>query len=148
MKRLFGFLFSVSLGALYGVFFAQKSGKKLRADLKKSKNPGKDLLEELRSVATESGKEAADWAENSEDLQRLLTEAHKYFDELMEQSKVVSGAAADTVSEELAELGVQAAAAAEKVKKSAVKKVSKFKNELEKDVKKNIKVIKKKLKND
>lgn len=146
MKRLFGLLFSVSLGALYGMFFAQKSGKKLRADISKAKNPGKQLLEELKNVASESGKEAADWAENSEELQRLLNEAHKYFDELMEQSKIVGGAAADTVGEELAELSVQAAAAAKKVKKTTVKKASKFKNQLEKDVKKKVKVIKKKLK--
>ncbi len=146
MKRLFGFLFSVSLGALYGVFFAQKSGKKLRSDLKRSKNPGKDLLGELKNVASESGKEATDWAENSEEVQNLLKEAHKYFDDLMEQSKIVRGAAADTVSEELAELGVQAAAAAKKVKKTTIKKATKFKNELEKDVKKSVKVIKKKLK--
>jgi len=146
MKRLFGFLFSVSLGALYGVFFAQKSGKKLRSDLSKSKNPGKALLGELKSVASESGQEATDWAENSEEVQSLLQEAHKYFDDLMEQSKIVRGAAADTVSEELAELGVQAAAAAKKVKKTTIKKATKFKNELEKDVKKNVKVIKKKLK--
>jgi gas vesicle protein len=146
MKRFLGFLFSASLGALYGLFFAQKSGQKLRTDLKKSANPGKDLLKELKTVATESGKEAAEWAENSAELQTLLDEARNYFDELVEKSKGVSDATAECIGEELAELGEKAAAAAKKVKASATQQATKFKNELEKEVKKEVKTIAKKMK--
>lgn len=146
MKRFFGFLFSASLGAMYGLFFAQKSGKKLRSDLQKSSNPTKHLLEELKVVATESGKEAAEWAEKSAELQTLLDEARNYFDELVERSKGATDATAECLSEELAELGEKAAAAAKQVKSSAVKKATKFKNELEKEVKKEVKTIAKKVK--
>lgn len=146
MKRFLGFLFSASLGALYGLFFAQKSGQKLRTDLKKSTNPAKELLKELRSVASESGKEAAQWAENSAELQTLLDEARNYFDELVEQSKGVRDATAESISEELAELGEKASAAAKKVKASATQQATKFKNELEKEVKKEVKTISKKIK--
>ena len=146
MKRIFSFLFSVSLGALYGLFFAQKSGQKLRTDLRKSVNPGKDLLKELKTVATESGKEAAEWAENSVELQTLLDNARNYFDELVEKSKGVTDATAECLSEELAELGEKASLAAKQMKSSAVKKATKFKNELEKEVKKEVKTVAKKLK--
>jgi len=143
MKRLFGFLFTASIGALYGLFFAQKSGKELRKDLTKAKEPGKELLNELKSVASESGKEAADWAENSDELKRLLGEARGYFDELVEKSKDMSDVTAECVGEELAELSQKAAAAAKKVKESATKKATKFKNELEKEVKTVAKKLKK-----
>jgi gas vesicle protein len=135
MKRLFGFLFSAFLGTLYGLFFAQKSGRKLRMELKKSATPGRDLLNELKVVASESGKEAVDWAENSEELQRLLEEARAYFDELLKKSKDMTDTTAEYLGEEFEELSERAAAAAKKVKESATKKVSKFKNELEKEVK-------------
>jgi gas vesicle protein len=146
MKRILGFLFSASLGALYGLFFAQKSGQKLRTDLKKAKNPTKELFKELKSVASESGKEAAQWAENSAELQTLLDEARNYFDELVEKSKGVRDATAESISEELAELGEKASAAAKKVKASATQQATKFKNELEKEVKKEVKTVAKKLK--
>ncbi len=135
MKHLFKFLFSASLGAMYGLFFAQKSGKKLRDDLKKSKTPGKKLLNELKEVASESGKEASDWAENSEELQKLLNEARTYFDSLVEKSKDVSTAATGRVEDEFLELSEKAAEAAKRLKKSATQKTVKFKNELEKEVK-------------
>ena len=138
-------MFSVSLGAIYGLFFAQKSGKRLRADLKKSKTPGKKLLDELKEVASESGKEAADWAENSEELQKLLNEARTYFDTLVEKSKDVSTVTAECVEEEFLELSEKAVAAAKGLKKSATEKTLKFKNELEKEVKTVVKkVVKKK----
>lgn len=143
MKRLLGFLFTASLGALYGVFFAQKSGKELRSSLKKSKTPTKDLMKELHNVTKESGKEACDWAENSEEVKNLLDDARLYFDDLVEKSKDLKDDTAEKVSEEFAELSEKAAAAAKKVKKTATKKATKFKNELEKEVKTVAKKIKK-----
>ncbi len=158
MKKFFTFLFSASLGALYGLFFAQKSGKKLREDIRKSKNPGKKILNELKEVATESGKEAADWAENSEEVQKLLKEARKYFDTLVEKSKDMSAGAAEQVEEQFLELSERAAVAAKRVKASAEKKVkatatkvktvakkkaTKFKNDLKKEAKTVAKKLKK-----
>ena len=61
MKKVLGFLFSASLGALYGIFFAQKSGTELRKNLKKSKSPTKDLMKELKEVAYESAKRQKRW---------------------------------------------------------------------------------------
>ena len=151
---MFKFLFSVSLGALYGLFFAQKSGKKFREDLKKSKAPGKKFLDELKDVAVESGKETADWAENSEEVQKLLKESRVYFDTLVEKSKDMSSDAAGRVEEQFLELSERAAIAAKKVKASAAKKAVKvkvsakkktvkFKNELKKEVKTVVKKLKK-----
>lgn len=135
MKRLLGFLFSASLGALYGMFFAQRSGQTLRTELKKSSTPGKDLLKELQKVTTESKNEVVDWAENSEELQRLLAEARSYFDQLVEKTKDLGDTTAEYLGEEFEELSEKASAAAKMMKVSASKKATKFKNELEKEIK-------------
>lgn len=135
MKRLLGFLVPASIGALYGLFFAQKSGSELRSDLKKSKTPTKDLMNELKNVTCESGKEAKEWAENSEELKKLLDDARAYFDDLVEKSKDLKEGTAEKVGAEFAELSQKAAEAAKKVKETATKNASKFKNEIEKEVK-------------
>lgn len=53
MKKLLSLLFGLSAGYVAGIFFAQKSGKELRKELKKSKTPLEDLFNELKKADKE-----------------------------------------------------------------------------------------------
>jgi len=48
------FIFGIWLGALFGIFFAQNSGKKLREKLRKSKSPTGDFLREIFNCKKEA----------------------------------------------------------------------------------------------
>ena len=66
MRGVFKFLFSVTIGALWGMFFAQKPGKKLRSEIKKSNEPGKLIFRELQAMTKDSSEEVKHFVKNSE----------------------------------------------------------------------------------
>ena len=90
MKGLLKFLFTITVGALYGALFAQKSGKKLRAELKKSKNPLKTLLEEGVQMDLEARDTISDIAKNSPALQNIINTGKEQFTDLVNQAKNMS----------------------------------------------------------
>ena len=55
----------IVVGGVYGMLFAQKPGKKLRAELAKSENPLKTLLNEGKKVDLEARDTLVEWAKNS-----------------------------------------------------------------------------------
>ncbi len=120
MKGFFKFLFSATIGLVYGLLFAQKPGKKLREDLKKSKTPGKDVLNELRKMDKEARGTVATWAKNSDKLQKALKGGKKQLDAFVEKAK------------DMAEMAEKKAG---EFQKEAMKKTRQFTNELEKKVK-------------
>lgn len=130
MKGLFKFLFAATFGAMYGLLFAQKSGKKLRADLKKSENPFKTLLEEGRKIEKESREVFMDWAENCEELQQLLATGKTQFNSFVDQAKDLSTEGKEKAQKKLEELSANAKKAADELKKAATKKVESIKKEV------------------
>ena len=133
--KLLKFLFSATIGLLYGMLFAQKSGKKFRSELGKSEHPGELLLKELGKIASESGETATEWAKNSEELQKVLETGKDQFDALVEGVKGLGEGASEAAQEELEKLAENAKDAAKKLKKTAGKKATRFKNKLQKEVK-------------
>ena len=69
--KLLGALFTFQLGAVVAMLFAQKTGKTLRKDLKKSDNPLKVLFQEGLKIDKEILGNVKDWAENSENIQEV-----------------------------------------------------------------------------
>jgi len=167
MKGFFRFLFSITIGLAYGLFFAQKSGKNLRTELKKSKSPATDFLKELKSVDKEALDSFSNWAKNSEELQKVLESGKEQFDAFVEKVKELGTEAVGVAEKELEEMSVNAKKAAITLKKQAIKKgtiakktatklkkqaikkgttmkktatkkVKSFKNELDKKVKKTV----------
>ncbi len=168
MKGLLRFLFSITIGLVYGLFFAQKPGKNLRTELKKSKSPATDLFKELKSVDKEALSSFSDWAKDSEELQKVLESGKEQFDVFVDKVKELGKDAAEVAGKELEEMSVNVKKAAVKLKsqavkegtkvkktatklkkkaikkgttmkKTATKKVKSFKNELDKKVKKTVK---------
>lgn len=111
MKSLFRFMFTLIIGMLYGLFFAQKTGKKFRADIRQSKTPYKTVLDEMIAVDKEAIQTLKLWSEESEDVQNLLKNTQKHMDTLIEKTKDLTEEAQEKSLKALEEL-------AEKTKKS------------------------------
>lgn len=125
MKGFIKFLFAATVGALYGMLFAQKPGKKLRQDLKKSDNPWKTLFEEGKKVDLEARGFVTNWAENSKELQEVLSTGKEQFDDFVEGAKELTEEGKELAQEKLNELSENAKQAADNLKKEASEK---FKN--------------------
>ncbi len=146
MKGLLKFLFAATFGALYGLLFAQKSGKKLRSDLRKSENPFKILLEEGKKMEKESREVFMDWADNCDELQQLLITGKTQFNNFVDQAKHLSEEGKGKAQKKLEELSENVKSAISELRKTSIGKVesvkkdtkekgAKFKNELKKEVK-------------
>ena len=123
MKGFIKFLFAATIGALYGMLFAQKPGKKLRSDLKKSDNPWKTLFEEGKKVDLEARDFVMDWAENSKELQTVIDSGKKQFDNFVEGAKELSEEGKELAQEKLNKLSKNAKQAADELKEKATKKI-------------------------
>lgn len=122
MKSILRFLFAVTLGVLYGLFFAQKTGKKLRSDLKKSTQPCHDLFHELKSVDMEALGFVKDWAHNSDDVQKMVTVGKEQLNTVVQKANDVGGEAKQKALHALEELSKNAHEAAKELKTKATEK--------------------------
>ena len=150
-------MLSATVGLAYGLLFAQKSGKKFRSELSKSKNKGETLLKELQKIDEEARGSISDWAQNSEDLQRVMETGKEQFDVFVEKVKDLGEDAAEVAEKELESMAKNAKDAADKLKRKAktegkkvMKKVEKktavVKKKAVKPAKKAVKKVVKKIK--
>lgn len=145
MKGLFRLAVGAVAGLAYGLFFAQKSGKDLRKQLKKSENPAMDLLTELKKTGEESGTIVKQWVEGSEELQGVIATGKEQFVNLTEQAKSLSKEATESLAAELEGLARNAADSAKKLKADAAKKTATLKKDATKKVTKAKKTATKKV---
>ncbi len=141
--KLIRFLFAATIGMVYGLMFAQRPGKDLRKELKKSKEPYKILFNECKEADLEALDEVTHWAKESEDLQRLLKTGQVQFDDFVQGAKRLSSEGREIATKKLEELSKEAQSAAKELKKTAIKKGSTLKKDIGKEVKTMAKKIKK-----
>ena len=80
-----GFLIGGALGALAGIFFAPKSGKELRADLKEK---GSEVLKDAKEVYADASTKAKEIIEEAKhQAQELKKEADQYLSEARQKTK-------------------------------------------------------------
>ena len=147
-------MLSATVGLAYGLLFAQKSGKKFRAELANSEKKGEMLLKELKKIDEDARGSISDWAKNSEDLQRVLETGKEQFDVFVEKVKDLGEDVAEVAEQELETMAKNAKTAANQLKKSAktegtkvAKKVvakAKAKMPAKKPIKKTVKKVVKK----
>lgn len=131
MKGILKFFFAVTFGAIYGLLFAQKPGKKLRSELKKSKEPLKILFEEGKKIEKEAREVFMDWAENCDELQQILATGKTQFTSFVEQGKKMTEDGKEKAIKKLEELSENAKKSAKELKKTVEEKT----NDLQKEVK-------------
>lgn len=136
--KIIRFLLTITAGAMYGLLFAQKPGKKFREELKKSKQPIKTFFNECKEVDMEAMQTFSQWAKNSEDVQKLLAVGHTQFKEFVNGAKKLGKDGKETARQKLEELSQEAAEAAEELKDTVAEKGDKIQKAI-KTVAKNIK---------
>lgn len=140
MKKL---LFGLIAGLSAGILFAPKPGKKLREQLKNSDAKFADFGNALLDAAKDAGGEVQE-VFDSEEMQKMLTSGKKSVDEFVSLLEEKGGDLSKKAQAELEDLLDNAVVNAEKVKKTAKKKVSTAKKAAEKTVKTVKKDVKKK----
>jgi gas vesicle protein len=83
-----GLLIGAALGALVGIFFAPKSGRELRSDIKEK---GSEVLKDVKDIYADAGTKAKEIIEEAkhqakelkQDADRHLSEAHKKAKEIL-----------------------------------------------------------------
>lgn len=135
--KIIRFLLTVSVGAIYGILFAQKPGKKFREELSKSKTPIRTFFTECKQVDTEAIQTFSQWAKESEDVQKLLAVGQTQFREFVKSAKELGKDGQEVARKKLEELSQEAAEAADELKEAAFKKGQ--------EMKKNIKTVVKNL---
>lgn len=126
MKHVLRFLFAMTIGVFYGLFFAQKSGKKLRSELAKSDTPYQKLFQELKAVDIEAYEYVRDWAHHSDDIQHVLDYGKDHFDHVVEKVNTLSGEAKEQAQKALEDFSKKAQEAAKKINAKAVQKGKEF----------------------
>jgi len=136
MKGIIKFAIGLTVGALYGLTFAQKSGKRFRGELRKSENPLELLWEEIKSVNEEAYGTAEKSTKNSyekvrklavaksEDWKEFINNAKKQRGEDLEQVKDYLLDLAKNAEEAAKEIGSELEKKGEKLIASAKKKIS------------------------
>jgi len=82
-----GFLIGGALGALAGIFFAPKSGKELRADLKEK---GSEILKDAKEVYADASTKAKEIIEEAKhQAEELKKEADRYVSEARQKAKEI-----------------------------------------------------------
>lgn len=133
------------MGYIFGMLFAQRPGKDLRKRLAKSQNPAKDLWIDVWESKLEAWGEVRQAVENSEKIQKMSDHLRGHFDALVDRAKDLGDDAVEKVQEELESIADDAKKAAADLKTEAKKRTTKFKNDLEKGGKKEVKTIAKKV---
>jgi gas vesicle protein len=134
MRGFLKFLFSATIGVLYGMLFAQKPGKKLRDELKKSEDPAMLLIKELQGMAKDSGSEIKEFVKNSEELQKVMQSGKNQFEDFVKAAKNLGDDAKIKAKEQLEEVAKNAKKAAEDLKTKTKEKAGKVKESLDKKV--------------
>jgi len=82
-----GFLIGGALGALAGIFFAPKSGKELRADLKEK---GSEILKDAKEVYADASTKAKEIIEEAKhQAEELKKEADRCLSEARQKAKEI-----------------------------------------------------------
>ena len=80
-----GLLIGVALGALAGIFFAPKSGKELRSDIKEK---GSEVLKDAKNIYTDANTKAKEIIEEAKHrAEELKKEADRYLSESRQKAK-------------------------------------------------------------
>lgn len=137
--RFLKFLFTISIGAVYGMLFAQKTGKELRKELKTSNSPLSTLLKEGIAVDTEAIQALVGEAKKSEEIQTVIKKMNGYLGQIGIQAEDLSKEGLHKAQAEMEHLSITAKKMADKlrvkfeqVKKEAQKvakeEINKFKH--------------------
>lgn len=129
--KLIKTLVTAAAGVAYGMFFAQKSGKKLREEISEAKNPGKVLFDHIKKMAEESGSAAKGWAKESQELQEVLKSGKAQFHHIVDGAEDLGKEGIKQMKVHFEELSKNAQDAIKELEKRG----GKFKNEVEKEVK-------------
>ena len=82
-----GFLIGSFLGALAGIFFAPKSGKELRSDLKEK---GSEVLKDTKEIYADASTKAKEIiVETKYQAKKLKKEADRYLSEARQKGKEI-----------------------------------------------------------
>jgi gas vesicle protein len=82
-----GLLIGGALGALAGIFFAPKSGKELRSDIKEK---GNEVLKDATGVYADAGKKAKKIIEEAKhQAEELKKDAERYLSEARQKGKEI-----------------------------------------------------------
>ena len=82
-----GLLIGGVLGALAGIFFAPKSGKELRSDLKEK---GSEVLKDAKEIYADAGTKAKDISEEAKhQAKELKKEADRHLSEARQKAKEI-----------------------------------------------------------
>ena len=85
-----GFLIGGILGALAGIFFAPKSGKELRSDLKEKGSEMLEVLEEGKEIYADARKRARQIIDEAKDqAKELKKEADRHLSEARQKAKEI-----------------------------------------------------------
>jgi gas vesicle protein len=82
-----GFVIGGVLGALAGIFFAPKSGKELRSDIKEK---GSEVLKDAKGIYADAGTKAKEIIEEAKhQAEQLKKEADRYLSEARQKAKEI-----------------------------------------------------------
>ena len=127
------------------MLFAQKTGKTLRKDLKKSDNPLKVLFQEGLKIDKEILGNVKDWAENSENIQEVrnqIRDVKKHAVDMTDEAKAEMQKNLEKMADEAKAAAAELKKTA-KTKKTAVKSSAKAKKTVKKTTTKAVKKAKK-----
>lgn len=113
MKTPLKFLFGAAAGAIYGMAFSQKNGKKFRSELSKSASPIKTIWEEAKKMFQDS-KSIVEKKSSKFEIDPMLKKMNltpeqiKSFRDVIQQAKAKGGDALKQIKEQFAELTAHA----------------------------------------
>ena len=133
--KLLKLVATLSVGALYGLLFAQRPGKELRKKLKTTANPYKALFEECKDMDKEALEELLKWAKESEDVKKAVKLSKAHINRLSKKAEALGKEGKKEAQKQLEDLTKKATKAVKEVKKDAVKKGVRLKGAVRKIVK-------------
>lgn len=123
LLQVLRFFIVLTVGVLYGLLFAQKTGKKLRKDLSNAENPYKKLFEELKAVDKEAFDYVKNQAKESESIQKVIEDGRKQFDGFTQKASELGEDAQKQAKKALEDLAQYAKESAQKLSDYGKKKV-------------------------
>ncbi len=91
MKKLFKAFFLTFIGFFTGLLCARKSGKRFSKELKNAEHPFQTAFKEIKETSGASLEEIKQWAQNSEEVKKILEETKKLLSTLGEEIKKETG---------------------------------------------------------
>ncbi|HEY5714649.1 MAG TPA: YtxH domain-containing protein [Candidatus Gracilibacteria bacterium] len=120
-------------GVFGGMFFAQKSGKRLRKEIGESKHPFQKILKELQEASGESYATVKHWLEHSDEAQSLMKNGKETFKDVSAKVKELGKEAFEEAKNEIKALRKKEGTegdASKSIKKPKASPEKKFKNKL------------------